>query len=179
MSRKIDSEMMKRAVEQLFNHEVANNGKCSSHSQLERWIIEELKAYTPSDSPVSLKMVLMDIRRLSFEIDVKTNDDDDVKEVPLAQLIATWYDCHGFKLVGTGGGCDAFQKMFDDDSYLMVTERGGCNIPVHSTAPVSLGMYVDDNPDTIFYKEFDSSNQMFEDEIFKALSGCRTVHKNS
>jgi hypothetical protein len=174
MREKIYSKMMKRAVGQLFDYEVERNGAVSSHSQLERWIISKLKNYTPCDCPKSLQWVMSEIRGIEFDIDAPTSDDD-VKEVPVGEVMASWYGTHGFVDSSTGGGCDAYMKVFEDDSHMMVTELGGCNIPAHSMQPISLGFYADDNPDPIFYREYESSHKMFNDEMFKVLSKSKMV----
>ena len=42
--------MMREAVESAFDFEVNRNGKVSTHSQLERWIVQELaKTNNPDD----------------------------------------------------------------------------------------------------------------------------------
>ena len=40
------------------------------------------------------------------------------------ELIDRLYD-QGFELTGTGGGCEALLKMFDDGTHILVTDEEG------------------------------------------------------
>ncbi len=169
MEQKLDSNMMKKAVEVLWNHELKRNNKVSSHSQLERWIVTELTKYVHTS--VGLRQVMKDIRDIDFDIytPIPAN-------VPMTSVdvLKAWYGDHGFHHVSTGGASDGFQKTFEDDSSLLVTEQNGCNIPEKSTDSVSFGMY-DENGNQIYHANFANSCELFDDKMFLVLSNSMPV----
>lgn len=58
--------------------------------------------------------------------------------------LARAMEIQGFYKLGTGGGCDSFQKdgYFDgQEAYLLVTDATGNNMPTSPYEPVILGIY--------------------------------------
>jgi hypothetical protein len=164
MSKKIDSKMMKRAVETLFDYEIMRNGKVSSHSQLERWIISELNGCQPKDSAKALQICLKDMRNIHFEIN-EPNVDDEV------ETIQQYYTNHDFHLFDIDGNLKsvAFRKNLDGDDengseyYVLVTEASGIDIPATIFEPVTFGLY--DYDDTcIWSNNYESSVEMFQNK---------------
>jgi hypothetical protein len=51
------------------------------------------------------------------------------------------YKEKGFDIVHTGGGCMAYEKRFEDGSYIYVTEEGGCCLPGTFDVEIILGFY--------------------------------------
>lgn len=157
MSKKINSEMMKRAVSVLFDHEVARNERVSSHSQLERWIIEELKVYTPRDSALALQKIMYETRGIEFDIDPKINIDDEV------QSLEEYYSAKGFSLYDTGGNCVAFRVECYGDYYALVTEQSGAEIPTSIFEAVEFGLY-NEGHELIFSEKFRTSIDLFQNK---------------
>jgi len=150
----ITSDIMKGAVEQLFNHEVERNGKCSSHSQLERWIIEEMKLFTPSNTVFGLRKVLKDMRGIDLEIDL----DDDL------EVMTEEFGKHNMYVTDTGGGCQAFRtETIAGEHYQLVTVDDGSDIPCDMNVPVCFGMYTMED-ELIFSEHYTSAISMFQDK---------------
>lgn len=167
MVREIDSEMMKRAVGQLFNHELEKNGKVSSHSQLERWIIKELEPYFNSVSAVALQRVLKEIRDIDFKIEVSGQLKCDKDRVTLNGRYAD----HNMFISDTGSNLVAFRYSADDDHYALVTTEDGDDVPENLQESIQFGLYSADN-DLLFHKKFESSIEMFLDKHITYLLGC-------
>jgi hypothetical protein len=160
--------MMKRAVESLFNNEVYRNCKVSSHSQLERWIIEELKQYSPSDSAMALQKIMYEIRGINFDIDEPKENDIDAE---VGNLVRRYLD-YGLHMSDTGGGCTAFRWSNEDGShYALVTTEGGCDVPSSLDDPVQFGFY-NESDDMLYHKEFKTSIDMFSDRLITYLIDC-------
>lgn len=163
MSKKIDSDIMKSAVEQLFNHEVEQNGKVSSHSQLERWIIEELKSYRPSDTVLALTMCLRSMR--GIELNMGDVDDD-------TELLRAMYANHNMYTADTGGNSVAFRYDNQKNSnYALVTIEDGLDIPASLHEPIQFGLYNEDD-DILYQNWFKTSIHMFEDKLITYILSC-------
>lgn len=163
MSKKIDSRMMDRAVALLFDNEVIRNGRVSSHSQLERWIVEELKMYSAPSSAKALQLVLLDLRDIKFEIEDGGIDAEIEAEVRLR----TEYTTYDFHKEDTGGGCTSLTRHNSDSkSYVMVTIADSCDAPDNLLDRVSMGMY-DGGGNLLFDETYISSFEMFGSDLFK------------
>jgi hypothetical protein len=160
----ITSRMMKRAVSELFDYEVIRNGKVSSHSQLERWLVTELSAYQPQNSAKCLQLILKEIRNIDFDIHDDTDVDIDVKIDRLRDA----YGAQGFSHGGTGGGCTAFTKMFSDGE-MMVTDAEGADVPAGLSEPVTCGIY-DGGGNVIDSKTFDNTHDLLSSYWFQWMN---------
>jgi hypothetical protein len=154
---------MKGAIQQLFDHEVERNGRCSSHSQLERWVIEELKHHSPSNTVLALTKVLYDTRGII--IDMGDVEDD-------MAILKSGYADHNLLSDRMGGGFNAFKCLTGDDGhYCLVTTQGGNGIPASMDEPVAFGLYNKDD-ELLFCKESDSSIELFLDKHITYMLGC-------
>lgn len=158
----ITSQLMKRAVQDAFNHQVKKNGKVSSHSQLERWIIQELNRFQPCDSAKSLEILMHDL--FSIDFDIQPNVDE---QVELDLIVHKAYNVYGFARSGTGGGCEAFTKDFDD-AEIVVTCSEGCSVPETLTEPVLVGIQ-DGGGNSIEHKCYSSSNELLGSDWFQFM----------
>jgi hypothetical protein len=165
MSKLIDSELMKGAVAELFNHELKANGKVSSHSQLERWIIKELDNYSPKNTVLALTLCLREMR--GIELDMGDVDDD-------VALLKARYAEWSMYIADTGGGGMAFRfapNDADDDHYALVTIQEGIDVPANLSEPVQFGWY-NGHGDLLYHQEYVSSYGMFSDGFIKYMLGC-------
>jgi len=166
MSKKISSVMMKRAVETLFNYEIERNGKVSSHSQLERWIVQELTNYSAPNTARALQLVLQDIRNIEFSI---TDDGSVDVAVEAEHRLRTEYRKFGFFVEDTGGGCSALSKNCHKGDYsVMVTTTEGVDAPIDLLEPVLMGLY-DGGGNMLTHETFASSFEMYASGFFKWL----------
>jgi hypothetical protein len=166
MGREIDSKMMKRAVEVLFNHEIARNEKVSSHSQLERWIVSELALYSNPVSVKALQMALKDLRGIDFDISEPTKDDVDF-EVEAEIRLRSEYKRFGFYREDTGGGCTSMTRNSNEaNGYVMVTIANSCDAPDDLLSTVNFGLY-DGGGNLLFDECYASSFEMFKSDLFK------------
>jgi hypothetical protein len=156
MSKLITSDIMKGAIQQLFDHEVERNGRCSSHSQLERWVIEELKHHSPSNTVLALTKVLYDTRGII--IDMGDVDDD-------MEILKSRYAEYGLHLRMVGGVPSAFKYYSpnDDSHHCLVTTQEGDDIPASMNEPVTFELY-NQAEDLLFYQEFEDSVSLFSDK---------------
>jgi hypothetical protein len=166
MTRQIDSKMMKRAVSQLFDHEVKVHSKCSSHSEIERWIIEGLAPYFDSSSAEALKSLLRESRDLHFDI-----ENDGTVDIECKILKSTYLE-HGLHKYDTGYNTTAFRYLTDDEChYVLVTTQDSIGIPANMNVPVTVWLYDDEN-DRLFVQNFDNSYDLFSDGHINYLLGC-------
>ncbi len=162
MSRKIDSKMMKRAVELAFNYELNRNSKVSSHSQLERWVIKTLNdMYQPKDTAYALKLVMDDLFGIDFDTEGNELADKD-------QVVNDRYSEYDFALEHTGGNCTAYVSR-RVNMQLWVTELDGCNVPETLGDKVSLGVYDGEGDGVMGVKHFENTSQMMESDWFQWL----------
>jgi hypothetical protein len=165
MSREINSKVMKRAVEALFNNEVERNGTVSSHSQLERWIVGELKMYSNPVSLKALQMVLKDLRGIDFDISDPESDVD--ADVANEVRLRADYKRFGFFKEDTGGGCTSMTRNSNENnSYVMVTECGSPDAPDNLLVEVTMGLY-DGGGNLLVDNNYVSSFEMFNSDFFK------------
>jgi hypothetical protein len=158
MSTIITSKVMKGAVEQLFDHECKKHDKCSSHSQLERWIIEELKLFIPSNTVFGLQKVL---QGMGVVLDVDLDNDLEVMQAE--------YKKHDLFQVDTGGGCQAYRtETVEGDNHMLVTTDDGSDIPEDMNVPVCFGLY-GNNDELIWSEHYSSSVEMFQDKHVQFL----------
>jgi len=165
MAKKIDSKMMKRAVSELFNHEIGRNSKVSSHSQLERWIVEELKMYSNPVSAKALQLVMQELRNIDFN----TDEPEINSQAEAESRLREEYNRYGFSSQGTGGGCTALSRnQTGSPSELLVTSEGSGNAPDNLLDAVELGLY-DGSGNLLISERYVSSFEMFGSDWFKWL----------
>ena len=47
----------------------------------------------------------------------------------------------GFKHTNTGGGCTAYQKQLDDETYILITRKDDPSAPTEMNEPITIGYY--------------------------------------
>jgi hypothetical protein len=162
MGKLITSDIMKGAVQQLFDHEVERNGRCSSHSQLERWIIEELKNHSGPNTVLALTNVLLDTRGII--IDMGDVEDD------LAVVMIRYGD-YGLYTGYITNDHQAFRLTSGEGDYCLVTTPDVDDIPATMDDPVVFDLY-SVGGSLLFHKKFESSTELFSDKHITYILSC-------
>ena len=166
----ITSDKMKQAVSEAFGSERERNGKLSSHSLLERRIIEELSKHQKPDQMMTLRLVMGDLFGINFH---KEDVDDDLENTRLRYAGFNMYphDIGGGALAFRYEKDLAFKHEKDINNYALVTTEEGCDIPASLHEPVRFCLYNEDG-DVIHHQEFKSSFDMFEDKLINHILCC-------
>ena len=62
----------------------------------------------------------------------------------LSEILAQYPN---FGIAETGGGCTAYRHERDDGGWLLITDVGGCDVPIDDDAIVMCGFYPTENVD--------------------------------
>ena len=68
---------------------------------------------------------------------------------------------YGFDIAATGGGCLAWRKDVAD-GYYIITDEGGCNLPLETDVMIYVGFYDLDGTQQTPYDELEVSFYDFE-----------------
>lgn len=167
--KKITSAMMLRAVSELYDYTLNRHNKIKTHADAENRIKQELCKFNPKRSAESLKLAMNDLGVLGFNIH-EEGISVSASEIPSGfEYVKEFYKRQGYEIANTGGGCTAFQKSFDDDSYVMVTMEEGTEFPTHMEDNVTFGLYGRDMA-LMFTASFCGTEEMFNDDMVEFVT---------
>ncbi len=134
--RNFTEDELKKAVTLAWHHEFDREGNdISSHSQLERWIIQELKKYQFPCRFTTLRRVITELFNIDMLKHIGANIDKQVEDI--VSHFAKFGIHHGT----TGGGCTAFMMDIENNASIMITLEDGGDAPDDMLEPVVIGVY--------------------------------------